>query len=362
MIAKKIVELIATSSNSEFIELLGCLDFNISSREEIARIVRNRLQDMGFDMYSSKLGDNLKRLSIISNYFLPVVSQAVYVLWVIGDYSGAEVLANACIKKHGYIDTTLARNLIFLYMTSGNYEKASRIAVLSNNYKQWVGIIEMIRNGNLARVSIDGYNYNASFYLTCFSTQSMEAALTHGSGRFCEEEELLAVAKYANRRRILEIGTLVGNHSVFFSKFCQCTFLKCVDLNPKSCLTTKLNLMLNNVHQDTFSIVNAKAGSPDLNLSPDKDSPKVFSLDDRINEKYDFIKIDIDGGESSFFDSSYKYIAHHKPVIFSEIQAPNFDRIFNAIINIGYKHETLSSRNHGELNILFTPLISGNSF
>jgi hypothetical protein len=314
-----------------------------------------RISEIGFEFYDRKFADNLKRLVSASNYIPELASPLIYVLWVLGDYDAAHSIARDCIRIHSRIEPYLARNLIFLSMTEGNYQEARKVVELCSDFSAWLPTIGMIQSGEYARVRINGFDEIALFFLSCFSTQSMEAALTHGSGHFCEEEELIATAECAKNKKILEIGTLVGNHSVFFGKFCNAAHITCVDLNPKSCIATRLNLLINKCNEKSFSIINGRAGGPHASSTGDGSIPN-FYLSVDTKEHYDFIKIDIDGGELSFIEASLDYIKLRKPTIFCEIQERNYDFIFDNLMACGYGYDTLRSRGLGEKNLLFKPI------
>ena len=350
-----VIEFARSASKVEFIELIGCIDVNLSCNPELANLVLTRISEIGFEFYDRRLADNLKRLVLASNYIPELSSPLIYVLWVLGDYDTAHSIAKDCIRIHSRLESYLARNLIFLAMTEGNHQEARKVAELCRDFSGWLPTIGMIQSGEYARVGITGFEETAFFYLSCFSTQSLEAALTHGSGHFCEEEELIATAEFAKSKRILEIGTLVGNHSVFFAKFCKANHITCVDLNPKSCITTRLNLLINKYDKQRFSIINARAGGPGM-ATMGQGSVSNFCLGVDTCEIYDFIKIDIDGGELSFIKASLDYIKLRKPTIFCEIQDRNYNFIFDSLMACGYTHETLRSRNFGEKNILFKPI------
>ena len=116
-------------------------------------------------------------------------------------------------------------------------------------------------------------------------------------------------------------------------------------------------MIINKYDEKNFKIINARAGSPEGGTSENHRSIQNFHLSVDTKERYDFIKIDIDGGELSFLEASIDYINLHKPFIFCEIQEKNHDFIFHSLMDRGYTHETLRSRGLGEKNILFSPIL-----
>jgi len=214
-----------------------------------------------------------------------------------------------------------------------------------------------IKNGGLGQVK-DAYgNTLASFQLTSFNPSAMQTSLHHMSGMFSEIPELHQVMVFAKDKTVLDIGSLVGNHSVFFAKICGCRVTS-VDSDPSCCAYTELNMLLNGISRDSFSVINAFAGKNNGGDSfiPSEDAPRKFSLRTEAR-RFDFIKIDVDGGELEFLEDSIIYIRDHRPILYCEISAQNLARIAELFRPLGYSIRKMTSRSdfEGDNNYLLTP-------
>ena len=342
-------------STDDLIAALSICDCSLQKDVGLKSLILTKLSSVSYSDYE-KIAPALGRLCRLNNYDSDLTSYAVYFNWVIGDYKEASLLGIKSVSRQG-INGSLLRNMVFLYLVSGEHDKLKWLldqATLSNlEVSYWRGFLESLQQGAVANVRHPDSNLNFLFSISCFSTQSMEAALHHWQGKFCEENELSMLGKLCKNQHILEIGCLVGNHTVFMMLHGMAKSITCVDIDPRSCMMTTLNSRLNSISDKDIRVINAKAGSSDEKNQ--NDPLPIFYLDPSEATDYGLIKIDIDGGELQFLKASYDYLKHKRPIVFAEVQASHLADIHQIFGSISYSHKTIDVRQSGESNILFFP-------
>lgn len=341
-------------STADLIAALSICDCSLQKDVGLKSLILSKLSSVSFSDYN-KIASALSRLCRLNNYDSELTSSAVYFNWVIGDYKEASLLGIKSVVRHG-INSFLLRNMVFLYLVSGEHDKLKWLfdqATLSNlEVSYWRGFLESIQQGAVASVRHPESNIEFRFALSCFSTQSMEAALHHWQGKFCEENELAILSRLCSYQNVLEIGCLVGNHTVYMMREGNARSITCVDIDRRSCTMTRLNTRLNLIPEEDVRIINAKAGR---NSDNQKSQLDTFFLQAIESIEYGLIKIDIDGGELEFFHASLEYLKRKRPVVFAEVNGSNLPGVHNIFESMLYTHKVVDLRQSGEANILFLP-------
>lgn len=148
-------------------------------------------------------------------------------------------------------------------------------------------------------------------------------------GKFFEIHMLDAISKLPYRRGLcLDIGANVGNHTVFFSRFCNFDEVWAYEPDPDSFKILKRNV---GAHcKRTVRLFNIaigdKKGTVSLIRDPDeppvnrilKDSGDIPIRPIRTTVKVALMKIDVEGYEKKVIAGAFDVIKRDKPEIFCE--------------------------------------------
>jgi hypothetical protein len=193
------------------------------------------------------------------------------------------------------------------------------------------------------------------FRLSCFSTQAAESDAAHLSGRFTEEAELEFLSKsLSGCRNFVEVGSLVGNHTVFLASFFQPEKYLVVDADSRSIEETTANVELNksNYPQTDFSFKeSALAANGGLEVEISGKTITTRTLQELLPPDLDFLKIDIDGMEGDLLDPLLEFLKDKHVRVFIEVESQYLNDYEKKMREIGYLifHRT----DHGNYANLF---------
>lgn len=194
---------------------------------------------------------------------------------------------------------------------------------------------------------------------------------------FFEKEELeLVRSKYFNLNKenvTLDIGANIGNHSLFFSKFCNS---KVFSFEPQNnlCEIALRNYELNGV-QDKVKIIrkalgniestgsfasfdSQNTGATKVKISTVKRDIQIIPLDKLDFDQIDFIKIDVEGFEEQILIGGRKNFSNCACPIWIEIFPASFNVVKNMLSDFGYiLAEKLNNHNY-----IFIPNTQGTQF
>ncbi len=199
----------------------------------------------------------------------------------------------------------------------------------------------------------------------------------HFRGEFYEEEELRDVALVIpTGGHILDIGANVGNHLVYFGKFCRNVRITPFEVNPSTIPLLRENILLNNLSNrvdqshlgfalgdsagfvkitNESSIAN-NLGAASFRATKDDDGLPKIPLDDvRLESRPDFIKIDVEGMELEVLIGAQKTIAEHRPPIYIEVAPKNRQEFKGMMSEWGYSIDRTHQRHRGVVNYLCVP-------
>ena len=263
------------------------------------------------------------------------------------------------VLHDGVISDSGFKLLAWSLLCSGRHEDVRALNDRYNDSVQRLGLghhillSDRISQAGVNQVKDASGSVIASFFATSFNASSMNTSLLHQAGMFAEIPELQAIMNIVRGRNALDIGCLIGNHSVFLAKFCGCT-VTAIDSDPRCCAQTELNLLLNQVPPERFT-VQCKAAF-DGRSNSDFEGDDVMFLDGDT-EPYGFVKVDIDGGELQFLKRSHDYIKKHRPIIFCEISSNNRPIVLDMFSRLAYTARKLTERPDmaGDDNYLLIP-------
>lgn len=174
---------------------------------------------------------------------------------------------------------------------------------------------------------------------------------------FYEIKELVSFRRTYLRDRMtfIDVGAHVGNHSVFFSKCCGAAKVHAFEPNAASFEVLKRNFVLNDM--DTSLLHNMGVGKERktgmrmseneygthfgtaINISSDTSAGGTLSiekLDALPFDECDVIKIDVEGWEIDALLGAKDLIRKFRPILWIEIEEPNFENVSNVMKDFGY--------------------------
>lgn len=192
---------------------------------------------------------------------------------------------------------------------------------------------------------------------------------------FTEESYLKEISRYIPKNSvILDIGSNIGNHVIYFEKILGAKKVYCFEPHPEIFKILKKNIELNNLIEKTvlnnfglgknnsrgeividgirkgFSAwYKRNLGGTSIRES-EKGNIEIRKLDSlKIKEKVDFIKIDTEGFETEVLEGAEKFLKKNKPVIYVEIENGNKEKVISFLEKFGY----LLSEEFPDRNYLF---------
>ena len=165
--------------------------------------------------------------------------------------------------------------------------------------------------------------------------------------------------------KVLDIGANIGNHAVFFAKFCNSNVTsfepqpaifsilkKNIELN--SAPVNPINLGLGN--SESFGVLNDydsnNTGATKLCTTNCQTNIKIVALDSLEIDNVDFIKIDVESFENQVLKGGSETITNSHPIIWIEIFNENFNEVNSHLKHLGYElKEKLA-----DCDYIFTPV------
>jgi FkbM family methyltransferase len=148
----------------------------------------------------------------------------------------------------------------------------------------------------------------------------------------------------------IDIGSNIGNHTIFFSKFCKANKVYSIEIDSNIFSILQKNIEINNISNvDLLNIgISDKKGFAKVskidekNIGKTKIIPgdgeiKVEKLDTLFeNKKIDLIKIDVEGHEYEVLLGASNILTSCKPILIIECQY-SFEKVNDFLKNIGYE-------------------------
>lgn len=172
------------------------------------------------------------------------------------------------------------------------------------------------------------------------------------------------ISKRIKNSVVLDIGSNIGNHTLYFILECDAKIVHCFEPVKSTFEILKKNIIINEV-EDRVCLHNLAVGKKLGTASVDHYEPdniggtsikyedngsiKVISIDAlKIAEEISLVKIDVEGFEKEVIAGMLQTIDLYHPFILIEIQKENFDEILNQLQLLGYSYVHL-----GNIDYLF---------
>lgn len=159
-------------------------------------------------------------------------------------------------------------------------------------------------------------------------------------GEFYEQRELETVRLSIPREAVvLDVGTNVGNHAVYFDKILKCTRVICFEPNPEAIGLLRENIHFNQAlsvdlsrlgvgvgrapgHARIFLPQAHNLGAAKLEEAAEGEGFRVDTLDNLLPDipQVDFIKIDTEGMELDVLAGAGILIARFRPTLLVEVE------------------------------------------
>jgi len=161
-------------------------------------------------------------------------------------------------------------------------------------------------------------------------------------GEFYEQRELEALRLYMPIDAVvIDVGTNVGNHAIYFDRIMKCSHVICFEPNPDAIALLRENVRMNQAHAIDLTHLELGVGRgkgrakimvpQDHNLGSatlskfDDDQEEgivVDALDNILSDSphIDFIKIDTEGMELEVLAGAAQLIARYRPTVLVEVE------------------------------------------
>lgn len=180
-----------------------------------------------------------------------------------------------------------------------------------------------------------------------YNSEGQIAEIQKHGNRFFEVQMLEAISKLPYRPGIcLDIGANVGNHTVFFSRFCSFDEVWAYEPDPDSFAVLQENVNRNTTR--TVRLFNVAVGEKRENrrMMRNKENPsqnkitkgkgKTLVIPITTNLKVALMKIDVEGHELEVIKGAYEVIEREKPELFIECH-DGYEPILKALPK-GYRY------------------------
>lgn len=195
---------------------------------------------------------------------------------------------------------------------------------------------------------------NALVYVPDFPLDYIQRTIVE-TGNFYEIADLLYLDQYLNTDSIiLDVGANIGNHTIYWGK--RTNVKKIYAFEPIKSTFNKLqkNIEINGLEKRT-KIFNIGIGSSNSKASIDVYDPancggssiqidsngdlEIRTIDSlNITEDYiNLIKIDTEGFEYDVLKGGINTIKRYRPLIYSEIDEENKQKVFELLSDLNYK-------------------------
>ena len=181
------------------------------------------------------------------------------------------------------------------------------------------------------------------------------------TGKTFYENKLLEKARTLNLKGVyIDVGANIGNHSIFFSRFCDSTVVYSFEIDEKIFSLLKKN-MENNCLENTYHLkqigVLDKKGFVDISetnhlnagmtkiVNVEGTQKKVNTLDNLLENVKNIvlIKIDVEGLELKIISGAQKILESQSPVIFAELATETEFKFFKKEISkYGYTTDNVN--------------------
>ncbi len=195
----------------------------------------------------------------------------------------------------------------------------------------------------------------------------------HLQGIFYEREELAIIARYFREGGVfVDIGTNVGNHSIFIEKFCNPRRIINFEINPEAIDIFALNRRLNELKSCDIGFLGMALGDdegrvtltqPDPNnlgctaIQPAAEGDLRCLRGDAVlaARPVDLVKIDVEGTEMAVLAGLARTVARWRPALFIEVDDQNNAAFTQWCDEHAYRRADAFQRYEGKINFMVLP-------
>jgi FkbM family methyltransferase len=195
----------------------------------------------------------------------------------------------------------------------------------------------------------------------------------HLQGAFYEPEELAMIARhFPLGGSFLDIGANIGNHTLYVAKFLRASRVVCIEPNPPAIAVLESNVWLNGLTRivdgshlgiglsdSAQASVAIKYSSRNLGggrVVPGDGGIRLERADSLLaGQRFDFIKIDVEGMEIAVLSGMSGLLATHRPKMFIEVDNANAAAFQTWLAEAGYQVLEEYKRYRTNTNYLIAP-------
>ncbi len=195
----------------------------------------------------------------------------------------------------------------------------------------------------------------------------------HLQGGFYEPEELAIIARhFPLGGSFLDIGANIGNHTLYVAKFLHASRIVCIEPNPPAIAVLESNVWLNGLTRivdgnylgiglsdKAQANVAMKYHASNLGggrVVPGDGNIRLERADSLLaGQRFDFIKIDVEGMEIQVLSGMGGLLAQHRPKMFIEVDNANAARFQAWLAESGYHVVEEFKRYRVNTNYLIAP-------
>lgn len=207
----------------------------------------------------------------------------------------------------------------------------------------------------------------------CLDREHDPIQRNHRLGQFYEAKELEDLRAYVRPGDVVaDIGSNIGNHSLYFAMFLAASRVIPIEPNPQALKILISNVVLNRL-TNVIDLSKLGVGASDTRLGgyaveqrkrnigaarmiPGEGDIETYPGDELLADiKPDFIKIDVEGMELRVLDGLAKTISNHRPTLFVEVDNQHEEAFLIWADNVKYRLEKTWQRYKGNKNHLLLP-------
>lgn len=237
--------------------------------------------------------------------------------------------------------------------------------------KEFYDLICEIRNSfMLSKLKRNGYicklkGKKAFFYFPYIETDGIQNTIFYSQKYYenkyldylCDEWHGGIIGKVINHGTILDIGSNIGNHSIYFLLEREANFSYCFEPAKDTFMILNKNMEINQLNNRT-KLYNAgvgrSSGKGSIAFSKEKDTAytqvemnengdvKIVGIDElNIDKKITFVKVDVEGFELDVLYGMEETLKRDKPIMMIEIWKKNYNEVLTFMKSLGYTIETI---------------------
>lgn len=241
-------------------------------------------------------------------------------------------------------------------------EKTLKLNPNDLNTRRWLAVVDLLLQGK-TQIKFVYRDIPIKFEI---SGKNIGPALSHVSGTFYELKELETIDKNIRAKDVIvDVGSNAGNHLVYFAKILKAGKVIPIEFHPETIELLKRHITFNEIENADLSKLGCAVGKErgefilvehpanDLCLTEvfvsdrhnnsyqelgDKNKKiEIIPLDELIDEKVDFLKIDVEGLEMDVLKGARNLFRKFQPDAMVEVKKANEKSFFNLVEKMGYR-------------------------